>query len=80
MEHAMQETPEKNWNRIASSTLKAELARADIGYEELTKRLAKIGVDETYKAVAAKINRGSFTFAFFVQCMKAIGVNDIRLN
>ena len=43
----MQESSEKNWNRIASSILKAELARADIGYEELTKRLAKIGVDET---------------------------------
>ncbi|MDR4513642.1 DUF6471 domain-containing protein [Nitrosomonas sp.] len=76
----MQETTGKNWNRIASSTLKAELARADIGYEELTKRLAEIGVYETYKAVAAKINRGSFTFQFFLQCMEAIGVNDIRLN
>lgn len=76
----MQASSEKNWNRIASSILKAELARADIGYEELTKRLAKIGVDETYKAVAAKINRGSFTFAFFAQCMEALGVNNIRLN
>lgn len=76
----MQESSEKNWNRIASSILKAELARADIGYEELTKRLAKIGVDETYKAVAAKINRGSFTFAFFAQCMEALGITDVRLH
>lgn len=76
----MTDHTEKDWNRIASSTLKAELARADIGYEELTKRLAKIGIDETYKAVAAKINRGSFTFAFFAQCMEALGIRDVRLN
>ncbi|SDY92467.1 DUF6471 domain-containing protein [Nitrosomonas sp. Nm33] len=76
----MSDNTEKDWNRIASSTLKAELARAGVGYEELTKRLAKIGVDETYKAVAAKINRGSFTFAFFVQCMEALGVRDVRLH
>lgn len=76
----MPEQIEKDWSRFASTTLKAELARADIGYEELTKRLAKIGVDETYKAVAAKINRGSFSFAFFAQCMKALDVKEVRLG
>lgn len=76
----MQDQSKLDWNKIASSTLKAELARASIGYEELTERLAKIGIEETYKAVAAKINRGSFSFAFFAQCMKALGVKDIRIG
>lgn len=76
----MSEQAELDWNRVASGTLKAELARASIGYEELTARLAAIGIQETYKAVAAKINRGSFSFAFFAQCMKALGVRDIRIN
>lgn len=76
----MSEQIEKDWNRVASTTLKAELARADIGYEELTKRLARIGVEETYKSVAAKINRGSFSFAFFAQCMEALGIRDVRLH
>jgi hypothetical protein len=71
---------EFDWNKEASSMLKAELARTSIGYDELVKRLESIGINETYKAVAAKINRGSFTFAFFVQCMKAIGVMDIRIG
>ena len=76
----MPEQTQLDWNRVASSTLKAELARACIGYEELTERLAAIGIQETYKAVAAKINRGSFSFAFFAQCMKALDVRDVRLN
>ncbi|MFZ2407545.1 MAG: DUF6471 domain-containing protein [Methylobacter sp.] len=76
----MPEQIELDWNRVASSTLKAELARASIGYEELTERLKSIGIEETYKAVAAKINRGSFSFAFFAQCMKALGVENIRIG
>jgi len=76
----MTEQAEQDWNKVASCTLKAELARASIGYEELTERLAAIGIEETYKAVAAKINRGSFSFAFFAQCMKALGIRDVRLN
>ncbi|MDD5272365.1 MAG: DUF6471 domain-containing protein [Methylovulum sp.] len=76
----MSEQAELDWNKVASGTLKAELARASIGYEELTERLAAIGIEETYKAVAAKINRGSFSFAFFVQCMKALGIDNIRIN
>ena len=76
----MPEQIDLDWNRVASSTLKAELARASIGYEELTERLAAKRIKETYKAVAAKINRGSFSFAFFAQCMKALGVRDIRIN
>lgn len=36
-------------------------------------RLAAIGVDESYKGVANKINRRTFSFVFFIQCMKTLG-------
>jgi len=68
------------WNRYASNLLKAELARAGIGYDELIKRLAEIGVQEGYKGLAAKINRGTFSLVFFAQCMTALGVKTIRLG
>ncbi|MEZ8920325.1 DUF6471 domain-containing protein [Vibrio cyclitrophicus] len=68
-----------DWHKKAAKTLKVELARADIGYEELTKRLADIGVTETYAGVAAKINRGTFSFVFFIQCMKALDKNAITI-
>lgn len=69
-----------DWNRYATNLLKAELARAGIGYDELIKRLALIGVQEGYKGLAAKINRGTFSLAFFTQCMKALGVKSARLS
>jgi len=67
------------WSRYATTMLKVELTRADIGYDELIRRLAEIDVEESYKGLSAKINRGTFSFVFFVQCMKALGINEVRL-
>ena len=68
------------WSRHASNLLKAELARSGIGYEELVTRLNAIGVHETYQGLAAKINRGTFSFAFFAQCMTALDIKTVRLS
>ncbi len=56
------------------------MSPSGIGYDELINRLDAIGVKESYTGIAAKINRGTFSFAFYAQCMKALGVRDIRLN
>lgn len=68
------------WKKYAAQTLKAELAKAGVGYEELTRRLHAIGVDESYKGIASKITRGTFSFLFFAQCMKALNKTEIRLD
>jgi len=69
-----------DWNRRATNLLKAELAFAGVGYEELIARLAEIGVHESYKGLTNKINRGAYSFAFFLQCMKALGKTAVRLE
>lgn len=69
----------EEWNQLATNLLKSEMARAGFGYEELISRLQKIGIEESYKGIANKINRGAFSLAFFIQCMKALGVTDVRL-
>lgn len=71
---------DEEWNRYATNLLKVELARAGIGYDELIKRLDAIGVQESYKGLAAKINRGTFSLVFFAQCMQALGVKSVRLS
>lgn len=71
--------PNQDWNKGASNILKSEMVRAGVNYPELVQRLQTIGVVETYHSVAAKINRGTFSFAFFIQCMKALGKSEIRL-
>lgn len=68
------------WNKQAANLLKAELARAGVSYEMLIEKLHEIGVDESYKGISAKINRGTFSFAFLMQCMGALNVKVVRLG
>ncbi len=69
-----------NWNKLASSTIKAELKRRDIGYEKLVSLLEKIGVQETHASILNKMSRGTFQFSFFLQCAVAIGMKNLRLE
>ncbi|BBL75595.1 DUF6471 domain-containing protein [Methylomagnum ishizawai] len=39
-----------------------------------------MSVEETYNSINTKINCGSFTFSFFLQCIQAIGTQDVRFN
>jgi hypothetical protein len=59
--------------------LKAELKRRGMTYADLVERLAQHGVVETEANLRNKISRGSFTAAFFVQCLIAIGCEHVVL-
>ena len=39
-----------------------------------------MGVEDNEKAIASRISRGKFSFAFFLQCMKALGVEEVRVD
>lgn len=60
----------------ASRIVKAELARKGITYKEL----AKLVPGETYVQLKTKINRGSFSAAFFIKVMRAIGAEYVDLR
>lgn len=69
-----------NWNVYAKNILKAELARRGINYKILREKLMEIGVSESLNSINLKINRGTFSFAFFIKAMKAIGAKKIDLE
>ncbi len=69
-----------DWNSEAKGILKAEIARRSITYKDLTERLAAMGTQETEANLRNKISRGGFSAGFFIQCLKAIGVNTLRLH
>lgn len=71
---------DEDFATAAALALKGELARAGVNYHVLAERLTAMGAPQTPKAISAKINRGTFTFAFFMQCMKAIGRDVVRLG
>ncbi len=71
---------DKEWQDRVKGILKAELKRRNLSYKELAEKLAAIGVHDTELNIKNKISRGGFTAVFFVQCLVAVGVNDLRLH
>lgn len=67
------------WSNRAKNLLRSELKRKGVTYAQLSDLLEKIGVQENEKNIANKISRGVFTMAFFLQCMDAIEVTELRL-
>jgi len=69
-----------SWEDRARRFLKAEIARAEIGYRELAERLAKHGLHETEASIANKISRGTFPASFMLAVLKAIEAENLRLE
>lgn len=72
--------PSQEWQNRVRGLLRAELARRDVSYGELVERLAAIGVKESEQNIANKLSRGTFTAAFMIQCLDAIGCRLLRLK
>lgn len=73
-------TKSPSWEQRAKRFLKAELARADVGYRELAERLKKHGLQETEASIANKISRGTFSATFLLASLKAIDADFVRLE
>lgn len=71
---------EETWNEKATNILKSILSRRNIKYHELAIKLKALGIEETQGSISNKISRGTFSFIFFIQCMEALGIKEIRLD
>lgn len=67
------------WVNMVKGMLRAEMTRRAITYEHLAERLAEFGVKDTPVNLRNKVARGGFSAVFLVQCLKALGVTELRL-
>lgn len=52
-----------------------------MSYRELAERLESMGVKGmNERTISNKVDRNDFSAVFFLQCMEAIGVQNIHLN
>ena len=66
------QTSRTDWNQEARRILKFELAKRDLTYKQLLKKLQDVGVEgETERSIVNKVSRGAFSFAFFLICIHA---------
>ena len=62
-----------HWEAAASELLRRELALKRLNYNDLAKLLSADGYPISHNAVRLKVMRGSFTAAFLLRCLTAIG-------
>ncbi len=74
------ESKAKEYQDKAKGMLRAEIKRRNLNYEDLSRKLAEIGIEETPRNLSNKISRGGFSAAFFIQCLEAIGCHALRLD
>jgi hypothetical protein len=69
-----------DWKNRAKTLIKSEIAKQDIDYIELAKKLNEIGVKDSQINLANKINRGAFSFLFALQVFEVLGIKNLRLK
>ena len=71
---------ETDWQGQVKGMLKAEIKRRNLTYEQVSAKLAEMGVQETPTNLRTKISRGGFSAVFFVQCLRAVGAKSLALD
>jgi hypothetical protein len=66
----------------ARRILRAEMERRGYTFRQLAEKLAEDGGDEAEapQALTNKVNRGRFTFAFFLRAMRAMGATTVSIG
>lgn len=67
------------WETLAANLLKAEIKRNGLTYAQLVEKLLEIGIVDQEVNIRNKLSRGKFTAAFLLQCLRAMGVREMRL-
>jgi hypothetical protein len=68
------------WHKESTRLLRVALAAQRVSYKELSRMLEDFGETEPEKTLNNKINRGTYSFIFFIKCMYAIGRLENRLE
>ena len=76
----MAEPSEFDWQGAASRLLKSEMALAGVTSRQLAARLTRLGLEETEASVKNKIYRGSFSLAFMLACLQALGREKLEVG
>jgi hypothetical protein len=73
-------TSKRDWDWEARELLKRELEAAGMSYADLSQALLLQGLCLSPKVVANKVNRGTFTLAFFLRCMSILKVDTVKVR
>lgn len=77
---ALPRKPRTSWNRLARRIVQDALAAKGIPLEKLAEMLEdEYGHKYTANSLSARISRGTFTLAFFLQLVAALNIEKLDL-
>jgi hypothetical protein len=69
------------WHLEATNVIKSLMTREGVSYKSLSNRLEqRLGIVEDARTLGNKINRGTFSFIFFIQCLHALGHTESKFQ
>ncbi|MGI4846017.1 MAG: DUF6471 domain-containing protein [Janthinobacterium lividum] len=72
--------PYEDWEHTAKELIEREMIRRGIRYKQLSRMLEELGIDESPDQINRKVTRKRFGAAFFIACLRAMGVERISLK
>ena len=76
----MSEKTKARWMARARNLIKGEMAHRGLDYEALAVKLKQHNIHENTANLRTKINRGTFSFAFALQVLHAIGCKSVDID
>ena len=67
-------------NQWVRRTLRSEMVKRGLTYADLARHLTSIGRNEDERILRNKIARGTFSAAFFAQCLAAMGIKNLQID
>lgn len=64
---------------MVKNMLRAQMMHNGVSYAALAERLAAFGITDNELNLRNKVSRGRFTAVFFIQCMKALDADWIKV-
>ena len=71
---------EREFGELAKRLLRSEMTKRGYSYRELAALLSEAGVPETEANLKKKITRGTFSAAYFLRCLRSMGVKSLELE
>ena len=69
----------KIWRNAVQRLLKTEMSRHDVRYQELSERLAAIGVEQSADNLRNKVNKGILGADLLLQIVSVLNVKSINI-
>jgi len=68
------------WDHLATRHIKATLKRHEIEYDDLAERLTRMGLPETERSIAIKIDRGAYPAWWLLAVMRALRLRVMLID